>query len=233
MTRRDERDDMLPALRALGDSLGEAARREIGAEPAAEPARTRGRLLQRLGGRGGLLAVIAGAGLVAAGAATAGDLISSGEPERAPESILTDVRPATGAASPIDLRAADPGAGGAWGLRLYRSSAGYSCVTAGWIRGQSLGRVQDGRFRAFPPGDPGTAGSCGTVRPDGMVWAISRYTEPAERTLIFGRAGADVRRVAVFDGERRHVAKVAGGAWLLVLDARVDRLRVSVEALRS
>jgi len=232
MTRGGERDDMLPALRALGDSLGEAARREIATGAVDEPARAPGRLARRFSGRSGLLAVIASAGLVAAGAATAGDLISSGEPEQVPDSIPADVRPAAGSSVPIALRAADPDAGGAWGLRLYRSSGGYACVTAGWIRGQSLGRVEDGRFRAFPADGSGTAGNCGTVRPTGTTWAFASLTEPAKRTLIFGRAGAEVRRVQVFDGERRHVARVSGGAWLLVLDATVDPLRISVQALR-
>lgn len=239
MRREGERDDLLPALRALGDSLGEAARREIGADAAAPaaaaPAREHGarrRGLRGLGGRGGLLAAVAGVALVAAGAATAGDLISSGEPDRVPDDTPAEVRPPAGKANPIDLRAADAEAGGAWGLRLYRGAGGYACVTAGWIRGQSLGRVERGRFRAFPPDEPGTAGSCATVRPDGTTWAYARFDEPAARTLIFGRAGARVQRVEVFDGERRHVAPASRGAWLLVLDGTVDPLAVTVQAQR-
>jgi hypothetical protein len=227
---RGERDDLLPALRALGDSLGEAARREIGpdaADAAGEPRRA----FRRFGGRGGLLGLVAGSALVVAGAATAGDLISSGEPEDAGD-VPAQVRPVEGSSTPIALRAADPEAGGAWGLRAYRSTGGLACVTAGWIRGQSLGRVEDGRFRAFPPDDPGTASACGPVRPGAASFSFSKPTEPAGRTLVFGRAGDGVRRVEVLDGEQRHVATVSGGAWLVVLDASVDPGRLAAKALR-
>lgn len=210
--------DDFPTLDALERELTDAAHRQH--EQASTPRRKR-RKRWRIG-------VLAGVGALAvAGGATATNLISLGSPDDDPSKIPASLRPAeplTG--RPITLTAPDADASGKWGAVAYTNRAGAPCVLAGWVRGSSLGVVEDGRFRPYTSL---RSGLCGSDGPDSVSLSTLNVTEPKSRTLVFGRAAETIDAVELNDGAKTHrVPTGSDGAYLAVLDGRVPPQRLSV-----
>jgi hypothetical protein len=177
------------ALEQLRENLREAARREIELNPA-RPRRRRRRAT-------GLVAIALLGG--AAAAATAGELLSVGEP-------VPDTREHAAGFQPVD-RLDIAAANGGYGVAIYTAQDGKHCAIAGNVNGRSLGVVQDGTFRPYARG---RSGACNTPgRP------FSSQLKRDGRTIVFGRAPG--KRIRV-EGEAKLYPTYRGGAFLLVFE---------------
>jgi hypothetical protein len=209
MTHQD--DDMLPALRSVGDQLHEAARRELA------PAQRRRQRRRRI------LVIAVGLLLLAAAVAGAARLIAVGEP-------VNDTRQGDELAprepGQIVVRASDPDGGLPWAARAYTSRDGRECIIVGRQRGFSLGVIKDGAFHAFPPD---ARGVCGELAQTGRLQSAVTFTEPQVRTVVFGRTKAGTTAVRVEGpGRPRDVRVGPAGAFLLLYDGRVAANEVRV-----
>jgi hypothetical protein len=196
-------DDMLPTLRALGDNLRVAVRRDLLAERAMRRRRTRSRVV----------VAVAGLGLLGAGAAGAASLIGVGEP-LPDRSLLHRVAPRPADPAVFAVQARDPAGGLPWAVRIYRSDRGADCASAGRRRGQQLGFVQDGRFRALPAAAGGAA--CGNLAQTPLLYTAVRAPETPPYTLVFGRVRPGVRTVTIRGTGRARVVPVSRGAFLAI-----------------
>jgi hypothetical protein len=126
------------------------------------------------------------------------------------------VAPATSVLS--TLRAADPQRGQpAWTLRLARSETGLQCSTVGQVRDEAFGLVGlDGAFRAIPEANADACAEPGTLL-GARVFAAARSADV--RTVVYGVAGAGVKRVTVTvaGGRPEVVPSTAEGAFAAVL----------------
>ena len=113
----------------------------------------------------------------------------------------------------IGPTAPDPIAGPAWALRVYASTSGASCVQVGRISRGRFGQIDEaGAFRALAL-DPG--GACGDLDAEPVIVAINAF--PARvardaRTVLYGRASADVTGVLVHCGAGSPPARPVIGA---------------------
>jgi hypothetical protein len=204
-------DDMLPALRSVGDQLHEAARRELA------PAQRRRRRRRRV------LVIAIGLLLLAAAVAGAARLIAVGEP-------VNDTRQGEELAprepGRIVVRASDPDGGLPWAARTYTSRDGRECILAGRQRGFTLGVIRGGSFHAYPPD---ARGVCGDLASTGLLQSSVTFTEPQLRTVVFGRTKPGVTSVLVEGpGRPREVRVGPDGAFLLLYDGRVAANEVQV-----
>jgi hypothetical protein len=153
--------------------------------------------------------------LVAAGAAGAAQLISTGEPVHdSRQGIAAGLRPGPGMAQ-LPLVARDPGGGPAWGVRVYTARDGDRCVIAGAVNGAALGKMSGGRFHPYPADFPGSCGHPGHAFGDRL--------SDRGRTLVFGIARPGARRVTITVGAGRpsRVPTGRGGAFLAVYRGEV------------
>ena len=197
-------DPRRAAQDSIRDQLREAARREL-------PARRRRRGWRRWRGPGVVVAALLGLS-VAAGAT---DLISVGEP--LPDTTLNAPRyaPTGDGVAKLVVKAPDPDSGIAWGAGIYTSREGQECVIAGQVRGVTLGRVRDGRFRPY---ERGTTGACGDLSRMPLFFDALRVEGSQPRTIIFGRARSSAHAISINDDGRRRSARLAsGGTFLFVL----------------
>jgi hypothetical protein len=207
---------------ALGAQLVEAARRDDEAEQVrhARPPRWR---------RPAVVLTLAGLLGVAAATAAAVNLISVGQPLPDRTTAVPEYRPVTPGPSDIVLRAADRPL--PWGVTLYTAANGRKCALAGQLRGASLGRIVDGRFRPY---EPGTTGACTMLTPTRIISDTLAARDPAPRTVLYGRAGSEIRRLELRVGaERRIVAPGPDGSFLFVFEGLDQRERVSVRPVDS
>lgn len=216
-------DPRRAAQDSVRDQLRAAARREL-----AGPARqTHARRRFRRRWRGAGLAVIALLGVSVAAGAT--DLISVGEP--LPDTTVNQPRyapPGAGLAKLV-VKAPDPDSGLAWGAGIYTSSTGQDCVIAGQVRGVSLGRVRDGRFRPYAKG---TTGACGDLDRLPALIDVLSVDGRQPRTVVFGRAAGAARSVSINDdGTRRSAAPGPGGAFVFVLRGALSHDGLDFKAL--
>jgi hypothetical protein len=190
---------------SVRDQLREAARREL----AAHSRRRR----SKWHWRGAGLAVLALLGVSVAAGAT--DLISVGEPLPDGSVKVPRYAPAGGGQVKLVIKAADPHSALAWGAGIYTSGGGQPCIIAGQVRGVSLGRVRDGRFRPY---EKGTTGACGSLRHLRLFSDALTIRENPPRTILYGRAQPSVRSVSINDdGRRRAMRPGPGGAFLFVV----------------
>ena len=190
---------------SLRDQLRDAARRELAVIPRRRRSKRRW--------RGAGLVVVALLGVSVAAGAT--DLISVGTP--LPDRSMNAPRYAPGGGGQVELviKASDPDAALGWGAGIYTSKDGQDCVLAGQVRGVSLGRERDGRFRPY---EKGTTGACGHL--DRLPILIDALTVrgPQPRTIVYGRARPTTRSVSLNDdGKRRSMRPGPGGAFLFVV----------------
>jgi hypothetical protein len=177
----------IQALDELRESLREAARRDIEARP------RRRRSRRRIGGLAAVLVVAAGGA-----AATAADLNSTGKPLPKPKLGSTRYQPAPGASLQLAVRADDKPL--AWGVKVFKSNNGQTCVIAGQINGIALGLLEGGKFHPYPKVPHG---SCG--RPRKLRTPVTLETYQGQgRTIIYGIAGTGAKHVtALVDGQPR------------------------------
>ena len=87
-------------------------------------------------------------------------------------------------------------------------------MIAGQVRGVSLGRVRDGRFRPY---QKGTTGACGGRHIRLFSDALTIREDPP-RTILYGRVRPSVHSVSINDdGRRRSMRPGPGGAFLFVV----------------
>jgi hypothetical protein len=189
----------LPGLGAFGEALVERARR---ADPVELPAVddfgralvTRVRQRERRRGRlRRIVLTVAVALPVAAtsGAATAVVLreavISPPDPAQVPD----EQTPLAGTARVSPVRAADPGGGLPWALRVARGKTGFTCTTVGQVRDGVFGLTGlDGVFRRLPGELSDACGQGGTLT-GARVVAADKASDV--RSIVYGVAGDDLR----------------------------------------
>lgn len=167
-----------------------------------------------------------GALALSGGAAVATQLIATGEPKPEVAAKSDRFRPAT--AGTIAVTAADPDQPLPWGVLVYQTAAGEDCAIVGQVRGAQLGIIDGKVFRPF---EDRTSGSCRSV--DRLPFQFDiRYL--AGRSLVFGRARADVATMeAVHRGRRQRAETGAAGAYLFVFDAGLKPSEFKLRALRA
>ena len=205
------------AREELRAQLLAAARREE-AKPEAVAKRRRRRRQRRGLGLG--VAVLLGGAV----AATATDLISTGEPVRDSGFSGEQYRPVAGAPDLV-AQAKDPENATLWGVGVYESANGQSCVIAGQVRGRQLGTIRDDKFHPYREDSRGACGKLGR-RP--MVVDTLNVGGAAPRTIIFGRARPGEPYVLVNSGGKpRREATARGGGFILVYEGRVSDAEVN------
>jgi hypothetical protein len=173
--------------------------------------------------RGALIAIAA---VVATGGIAAGtQLISTGKPAKEPAGKTGRYRPAN--LGTIAVTAADPAFPVPWGVLTYRTGRGETCALAGQVRGNELGAMKDG---AFHPYEARSGGACGDIERHAYFGGVGYLNG---RTLLYGRARADVARMRLSEqGEPPRSAAVGpGGAYLFVLKGRVPAGRFRLTPL--
>jgi hypothetical protein len=100
--------------------------------------------------------------------------------------------------------APDPVERQAWGLRLFKSANGDTCLTLGRVVGNRLGVVRQGQFQEFPTR---TAGMCAPLEERHIVMATRDFTDSAiagSRGVLFGMVDRTVTRLEL---------RAANGSW--------------------
>ncbi len=198
-------DDMIPDLQRLGEQLHNAARRDIHAE----------RHSTRRGPRSILITALACL-LATSAVAGAAVLLATGPLLRDHPGMPPELKPATPSRTPVVVTAPDPTDPGQWGARIYTSRSGDDCVVAGWLHNSVLGRIERGVFRPFADN---VTGACGDLKRGGFFLSLTVTSEPASRTLVYGRApDHDTAIEITVDGSTRAVDPGPGGAFLFVLN---------------
>lgn len=195
MTDQDDRTP-LPGLERFGAELAAAARRQ--------GAMRRRRASRRLG-----LAVAASC-LVVAVAVGVGFLIGHESP-RDPARAVAD--PAHRA--PIAVTAPDPDGSLGWAARIYTTADGSECIVAGRLKDGRLGRLVRGVFRPLPREE---LAMCGQLEPRRFFYTTVRAAGEPSRSLLYGRAGDDIKALSVAVGGKRDVRIGPGGAFLVVFE---------------
>jgi hypothetical protein len=198
----------LDPLDAMRDQFRAAAARDI----AAQAAPKRSRWSRWWSGRTVFIGVVAVAG--AAGLATAGDLISVGEPK--PEIEGRSPRYAPSSTPQITVQA-PPEAGRElpFGVAVYTAKNGTNCALAGEVRGDQVGLIEGGVFRPYADN---FAGACSDPE---IGPGVRSEIEIDNHLLLFGRAGdevAKVRMTRTHGDEAQTVSVGGGGAYLFVFD---------------
>jgi hypothetical protein len=207
------RRDMPPVLDDLGRQLHAAAKREMA------PARRR-----TWGWRRAAIVAVAVAILVA-GVAGAARLIGVGEPVKDTKDIPSGLRPT--ARPEVAVRVADPAGGPAWAAAPYTAPGGQDCVIAGRERAGVIGlQVSSDEFR---PLDPHAFGACGRLDRSRLVFSVAHPRDMFDRSVVYGRARADVRALEVTAaGDRRRVPVGSAGTFLAVYEGPLRLQDVSV-----
>lgn len=193
------------------------------------------RLRQRLGLRGGGLALLlfACVGVASAGAAFA-VLRAAVIPPPAARDVPREQTPAAGSGRVSALRAPDPVAGRPpWTIRLARSSTGLICTTAGQLVDGRFGLIGlDGRFRAY---DERIADACGerVAGPHASLVGVRIFAAPDQpevRTVVSGVGGAQLRSAALLTSSGRRAVPVgADGAFVAALRGYPEDSALRVE----
>jgi hypothetical protein len=113
-----------------------------------------------------------------------------------------------------DTRAADPVERIPWGLRVYKSVGGQTCLLAGRVVQGRLGRVTDGRFHELPADAPGF---CNGSDHHLMLTERSYGAADGDRTAIYGLADRFVLDLSLAVGGKVLDLPIADdGTFLLV-----------------
>jgi hypothetical protein len=225
----------LPSLEAFGERL-----------MAADP--RRGRTRGRRGSTGGAallgsvvaLATFTGAAAVALTATTGSPVPSFARGDD------VGFYPEPGTTRLSDVRAADPGDGPPWTVRVGRSGDGLVCLGTGQVRGTAFGVLGlDGVFRTNPPQGNDACGPAPTQRRP--VVGLKAFSGPrpssptGATTVVYGAGGSALRSVSVAtgDGGRAAVRVGRSGTFAIAVSgwpegvAPVVRLRWADGARRT
>jgi hypothetical protein len=208
-------------IKGLERDLVEAAERRVaaGSPASAEPRPTRTGSARAPRPPLRTLVVAAALLLAVAGTAAAGTLLAlrgSVIPGPTERDAGPQQTPAPGTSTITALRAADPGGGIPWALRVARSRTGLVCGTVGQARpGGPFGLVGlDGRFRTLASS---AVDGCGQLPLIGARVFDARRARDV-RTVVNGVAGARLRKVEVTVAGRQRSLKVgSGGTFVLAL----------------
>ena len=138
------------------------------------------------------------------GAATAVVLREAVIPAPDPAHVPDEQTPLAGTAVVSSLRAADPGNGLPWTVRVARSKTGFTCTTVGQVDKGVFGLTGlDGVFRRLPAELSDACGQGGTLT--GARALVADRVRDA-RTIVYGTAGEQLRSATL---------TTAGGTKLL------------------
>ncbi|MEA2493602.1 MAG: hypothetical protein QOJ29_1513 [Thermoleophilaceae bacterium] len=206
----------IPAFRRVEDQLTDALQRSVDRE----------RQKRHAVGRRIRLGVAIGA-LLAAGTAGALELISSGTPVKDRPDKKSVYRPDAG--QPVlDVSAPDLAGGVKWGVATYTSRSGQACAIAGVTRLGNVGLMTDG---VFHPLVKDTAGPCGNLGRQKVIFSPQYFAGRHPRTLVYGRVAPSVKKL-VLSAAPKTYATYPGprGAFLFVLNGNVKPQSFRIEA---
>jgi len=128
------------------------------------------------------------------------------------------LKPAHPGPTALAVTQRDPAVHGQWGARNYTSRNGDDCIVAGWVHNGLLGRIEHRRFRPYAQN---VTGACADLDRGGFFLSLATVSEPAQRTLVYGRT-PDPRTPIAFtvDGATRVAQPGPGGAILIVLEGK-------------
>lgn len=195
MTDGDDRRP-LPGLERFGAELTAAAHRQG--------------TTRRHGASRRMGLAVAACCLVVAAAVGAGILIG-GDDSR--DAVRATADPAHRA--PIVVTAPDPDGSLPWAARIYTSADGSECIVAGRLKDGRLGRLVRGVFR---PLSREALAMCGQLEPRRFFYTAVRVDGDADRSLLYGRAGDDVKALSIAAAGKGDVRVGPGGAFLVVFD---------------
>ena len=150
------------------------------------------------------------------GAATAVVLrqavISAPDPSQVPD----EQTPLAGTATVSSVRAADPGRGFPWALRVARSKTGLECTTVGQVHDGVFGLTGlDGVFRRLP-GDLSDACGQGGTLTGARVLAADRAADV--RSIVYGVAGDRLRAATLQTASGERALRIGpGGTFIAAL----------------
>jgi hypothetical protein len=212
---------------------------ELGRERATSR-RPRGRWVRSWRSQHPLFAAVIAVGVCAGTAVGGVAVISDGASVATDPETPTDVVRAPEDRRLSPMRVSDPvEAALPWGVRIYSTARGTSCIVVGQVRDGRLGLVAGRTFRAFPASTPG---ACGSTGGDGRVLAErQQQTSRGQRSLLYGLVGRDVRSLSLqVGGLSKDVEISPDGAFLVVRagrgafagDALVIRTATGTESVR-
>jgi hypothetical protein len=197
-----------PAAKSL-----EHAFRSLGTEKARAQRRTGA-------SRAGRLAIAALAPVLAVAAVATGTKVFTGDggglhPDARGNRDPNGQRDLTASGRPLAAASvADPKGGLRWGLRIYRSASGRTCVTVGRVFDGRLGFPRPGQFKEIPAG---YAGVCGRFREAHIVLAGRQSADGSH--VVYGAVDRSVRRLHLLRDSTGGTAEVpiaADGSFLVV-----------------
>lgn len=106
-----------------------------------------------------------------------------------------------------------PGGGAPWGMRVYRSATGRTCLAVGRVVHGKLGVVEAGQFRELPTAYPG---QCGTLKKDHYM--AGRQGVPGGYDVLYGIVDRTVHRLHLMraaTGRTWEVAIADDGTFLV------------------
>ncbi|MFL5843608.1 MAG: hypothetical protein ACJ762_02875 [Solirubrobacteraceae bacterium] len=198
----------IPAMGELRESLQQAAVRQAAEAAPVRPRRSHRRRLAT---------ILVPLGLLAAAGAGAASLLATGEPQKDEAGKSPAYQP-DAAGRTIALTALDPKGEGRFAVATYQSPSGQACALGGQLRGQTLGVVKDGAFRAYAPDKGGPCGDLHQLK----SFNDQLYLKDADRTLVYGRARAGFTSVVLtVDGEPSVAQIGPDGAYLFVFEGPI------------
>jgi len=201
-----------PAAKSL-----EHAFRSLGAERAKERRRDRSGYLTRI-------AIAALAPILAVAAVATGTKVFTGDGGAVPSDRSGTPDPKgedrlTPSARPLALaRAGDPGGGAPWGLRVYRSATGRTCLAVGRVVRGRIGLVQSGQFKEFPGNFAGTCGRMGETH-----FLAARREAADGSNVLYGAVDRTVRHLHLLrsaTGRTWEVEIADDGTFIVARDGR-------------
>jgi hypothetical protein len=161
--------------------------------------------------------------LVAGGVATGTKVFTSdGDALHPDDPGLTGVRgrvdPAPDGRRLALARAPDPTDPQRWGLRMYKSASGFTCLTLGRVVDGRLGVIRGGQFKELPAR---SGGMCAALDTEHVVMAVRMYADGGDsrrRTVVYGAVDRTVRavRVVSIHGRATPVPIAADGTFIVV-----------------
>lgn len=216
------------ATRALGEQfrlLGKERKQAMEAERKRERKRRRWTVF----GSTGLVILVAGGTGAVATKVFVGDGGTVAVDRSAP---VAELKRAPGDRRLAAAAAPDPKEDARWGLRLYTSVGGETCVVAGRVVGGRLGLLQNGQFAELPADAPGACGDL-TAGGEHVFGTWRTYgTVSGARTVLYGATDRTVTALAFGrPGKFTDIPIARDGTFIVVLPGvfalRGQQFRVS------